>query len=93
MIIVDDDDFEAAIRAAFASDPETATKVIALMVAGCEYIEKFEKALAVARDECLAFTPDHDLALDEAHECFGAMIDIFGDILNIATGQIDADEA
>jgi hypothetical protein len=89
MIVIDDEEFAEAIRNALNADPETTTKVIALMVAGCSQIERFEEAVQFAREA--PFSPeasvdDFNSALDEAREAFGDLIDIFGDVLDIATG-------
>ena len=79
-----DTELERAIREALAANPQQAEQAIQLMVAGCEQVEEFEEALdhaahAVSNEE-------HDYALGTARACFGNMIDIFGELLAIATG-------
>lgn len=91
-IIIEDEDFAAALRAALAADPETAEAVVALMVEGCTQIEQFESALEFARAAPFDHSDEADFhaALNQAHASVGNLIDIFGDILELAT-QLDND--
>lgn len=95
MLVIHDKDFEKAIRDAFGNDPVTATKLVELMSEGCEQIERFNTSLKFAREAPFSIdaTPeDFEAALNEVHESFGLLVDIFGDLLNIATGVANGSE-
>lgn len=89
-IDVIDKDFEDAIRKALAHDPKLAERCIALMVLGCDEIDKFEDYMAIARQAPFSEESSPQLfhaALDKARDAFGSLIDIFGELLAIATGN------
>jgi hypothetical protein len=88
MIPFDDTEFGKTLAEAFKANPEQTGKLVKLMIDGCEAIERFETNLAFAR--AAPFLPDttpeeFEEAIDDARAAFGAMIDVFGEVLDIAT--------
>ena len=79
-----DKDLEDSIRKALGADPKLAERVIKLMVRGCEKIEEFESTLEQIKS--LANRGPVSMAAEHCRECMGDLIDIFGELIDIATG-------
>lgn len=87
VLVIEDEDLAASIRAALRANPELAERIIELMVQGCTTIEEFEKAIEQIR--VLRPSGPILMASQRAAQCFTNMLDIFGELLTISTGSVD----
>jgi hypothetical protein len=88
---IHDRDLEDQIRKALAANPMLAERTLRLMVRGAEKIEEFEQTLDQIK--ALANKGPVTMAAEHCRECVGDLIDVFSDLMDIATGEITEGDA